>query len=146
MFAMATAVVAASRARLHHLEKQGNRRARMIGRLMRKREHFIGSILLGNNAVNIFASALVGVVSNELGGDVGLAIGTAVFTLIVLIFAETAPKTAAALNPERIAFPAAFIYYPLLKITYPFVWLTNLIANGVLFCWDYDARVPTDTH
>ena len=54
-------------------------------------------------------------------------------TLIVLVFSETAPKTLAALHPERIAFPAAMIYYPLLKITYPLVWLTNVCANGVLF-------------
>jgi Mg2+/Co2+ transporter CorB len=53
-------------------------------------------------------------------------------TLIILIFAEAAPKTLAALYPERVAFPAALIYYPLLKITYPLVWLTNTAANGVL--------------
>ena len=51
----------------------------------------------------------------------------------MLVFSETAPKTLAALHPERVAFPAAMIYYPLLKITYPLVWLTNLCANGVLF-------------
>jgi Mg2+/Co2+ transporter CorB len=53
--------------------------------------------------------------------------------LVVLIFSEAAPKTLAALHPERIAFPAAFVYYPLLKITYPIVWLTNAASNGVLF-------------
>jgi Mg2+/Co2+ transporter CorB len=53
--------------------------------------------------------------------------------LIVLIFSEAAPKTLAALHPERVAYPAALIYYPLLKITYPIVWLTNIASNGVLY-------------
>ena len=50
-----------------------------------------------------------------------------------MIFSEAAPKTLAAMHPERIAFPAAMIYYPLLKITYPIVWLTNAASNGVLY-------------
>jgi len=128
-----TALMSLNRYKLRHKARSGHRGAKLAEELLQQPERLIGLILLGNNAVNIFASALVGVVSNELGGELGLAIGTAVFTLIVLIFAETAPKTAAALNPERIAFPAAFIYYPLLKIAYPFVWLTNLMANAVLF-------------
>ena len=71
--------------------------------------------------------------SVELGGELGFAIGTAALTLVVLIFAETAPKTLAAMHPERIAFPAAYVYFPLLKVLYPLVWLTNAMANGVLF-------------
>ena len=71
--------------------------------------------------------------SVQLGGELGFAIGTAVLTLVVLIFAETAPKTLAALHPERVAFPAAYIYFVLLKLLYPLVWLTNVMANGVLF-------------
>lgn len=128
-----TALMSLNRYKLRHKARSGHRGAKLAEELLQQPERLIGLILLGNNAVNIFASALVGVVSNELGGEVGLAIGTAALTLIVLIFAETAPKTAAALNPERIAFPAVFIYYPLLKIMYPFVWLTNLMANGVLY-------------
>jgi Mg2+/Co2+ transporter CorB len=54
-------------------------------------------------------------------------------TIVVLVFSEAAPKTLAAMHPERLAFPAAMIYYPLLKITYPIVWLTNACANGFLY-------------
>lgn len=128
-----TALMSLNRYKLRHKARSGHRGARMAEKLLRKPDRLIGLILLGNNAVNIFASALVGVVSIELGGELGLAIGTGIFTLVVLIFAETAPKTAAALNPERIAFPAAYIYSALLKVTYPLVWLTNSLANGVLF-------------
>ncbi len=128
-----TALMSLNRYKLRHKARSGHRGAKMAEKLLRKPDRLIGLILLGNNAVNIFASALVGVVSVELGGELGLAIGTGIFTLVVLIFAETAPKTAAALNPERIAFPAAYVYFGLLKVTYPLVWLTNTMANGVLF-------------
>jgi Mg2+/Co2+ transporter CorB len=128
-----TALMSLNRYKLRHKARAGHRGARIAEKLLERPDRLIGLILLGNNAVNISASALVGVVSVELGGELGLAIGTAILTLVVLIFAETAPKTLAALHPERVAFPAAYIYYPLLKILYPVVWLTNVMANGVLF-------------
>jgi Mg2+/Co2+ transporter CorB len=122
-----------NRYKLRHKARAGHRGAKLADKLLQRPERLIGLILLGNNAVNISASALVGVVSVQLGGELGFAIGTASLTLVVLIFAETAPKTLAALHPERVAFPAAYIYVPLLKILYPLVWMTNMLANGVLF-------------
>jgi len=128
-----TALMSLNRYKLRHKARAGHRGAKLAEALLERPDRLIGLILLGNNAVNISASALVGVVSVNLGGELGFAIGTAALTLVVLIFAETAPKTAAALNPERFAFPASYIYYPLLKILYPLVWLTNTMANAVLF-------------
>ncbi|MDH4073714.1 MAG: CNNM domain-containing protein, partial [Gammaproteobacteria bacterium] len=128
-----TALMSLNRYKLRHKARAGHRGARIAEKLLSRPDRLIGLILLGNNAVNISASALVGVVSVEVGGEIGFAIGTAALTLIVLIFAETAPKTLAALHPERIAFPAAYVYFILLKVFYPLVWLTNVLANGVLF-------------
>jgi Mg2+/Co2+ transporter CorB len=128
-----TALMSLNRYKLRHKARTGHRGARLAESLLARPDRLIGLILLGNNAVNISASALVGVVSVQLGGELGFAIGTAILTLVVLIFAETAPKTMAALHPERLAFPAAYVYYPLLKLLYPVVWLTNAMANGVLF-------------
>ena len=128
-----TALMSLNRYKLRHKVQAGHRGAKLADSLLQRPDRLIGLILLGTNAVNISASALVGVVSVQLGGDLGFAIGTASLTLVVLIFAETAPKTLAALHPERVAFPAAYIYVPLLKILYPLVWLTNMMANGVLF-------------
>ncbi|MDA0680944.1 MAG: HlyC/CorC family transporter [Proteobacteria bacterium] len=127
-----TALMSLNRYKLRHKARAGHRGAKLAESLLQRPDRLIGLILLGNNAVNISASALVGVVSVQLGGEIGFAIGTAALTLIVLIFAETAPKTAAALHPERFAYPAAYIYYPLLKILYPLVWATNVMANTVL--------------
>lgn len=128
-----TALMSLNRYKLRHKARGGHRGAKLAEQLLKRPDRLIGLILLGNNAVNISASALVGVMSVEIGGELGFAIGTALLTLVVLIFAETAPKTLAALHPEKVAFPAAYIYFVLLKILYPLVWLTNVLANGVLY-------------
>ena len=129
-----TALMSLNRYRLRHLAKSGNRAARVTEALLQRPDRLIGLILLGNNAVNIGAGTLTTVLAFRLYGESESAIFvfSAILTVIVLIFADLAPKTIGALLPQRIALPAAMIYYPLLKITYPFVWLINLIANGLL--------------
>jgi Mg2+/Co2+ transporter CorB len=127
-----TALMSINRYRLRHRARQGQRSARLAEALLQRPDRLIGLILLGNNFVNIFASSLVTVIALRLGGEGAIAIGAGLLTLVILIFAEVAPKTVAALYPERLALPAAMIYYPLLKVTYPIVWLVNLMANGVL--------------
>ena len=127
-----TALMSVNRYQLRHKSREGHRGAKLAERLLKRPDRLIGLILLGNNLVNFSAMALVTLITQRFGGELALAIGTGIFTLIVLIFAEAAPKTLAALYPERLAFPAAMIYYPLLKITYPIVWLTNAASNGVL--------------
>ena len=128
-----TALMSLNRYHLRHKVRAGSRGARLAEQLLKRPDQLIGLILLGNNLVNFSASALVTLIALDLGGEPAVAIGTGILTLTVIIFAEAAPKTLAALNPERLAFPAAMIYYPLLKITYPIVWLTNVASNGVLF-------------
>ena len=100
---------------------------------MQRPDRLIGLILLGNNLVNFSAASLVAIIALKLGGQPAVALGTLVLTLVVLIFAEAAPKTLAALRPERVAFPAAYVYYPLLKVVYPLVWLTSVASNAVLY-------------
>ena len=127
-----TALMSVNRYRLRHQSRSGHRGALLAERLLAKPDRLIGLILLGNNLVNILAAQLVGFIAFRLGGTLWVALSGVLFTLVVLIFAELAPKTMAALHPEKVAMPAAFIYYPLLKITWPFVRLINLVANGVL--------------
>jgi Mg2+/Co2+ transporter CorB len=128
-----TALMSLNRYQLRHKARQGHRGARLAEKLLKRPDRLIGLILLGNNLVNFSAASLVAVIAFEIGGQPAVALGTLFLTLAVLIFSEAAPKTLAALHPERLAFPAAMIYYPLLKITYPIVWLTNAASNGVLF-------------
>jgi len=127
-----TALMSLNRYRLRHRARSGHRGARLAEALLRRPDRLIGLILLGNNLVNISAASLVTLISLRLGGEAAIAIGTGLLTLVILIFAEVAPKTLAALHPERVALPAAYIYYPLLRLLYPFVWATNLLANTVL--------------
>lgn len=128
-----TALMSLNRYQLRHKARQGHRGARLAERLLKRPDRLIGLILLGNNLVNFSAASLVAVIAFEIGGQPAVALGTLILTLAVLIFSEAAPKTLAAMHPERLAFPAAMIYYPLLKITYPIVWLTNAASNGVLY-------------
>ena len=128
-----TALVSLNRYKLRHKAREGHRGAKLAERLLQRPDRLLGLILLGNNLVNFSAAALVAIIAFKLGGQPAVAFGTLILTLVVLIFSEAAPKTLAALHPERLAFPAAIIYYPLLKITYPLVWLTNTASNGVLY-------------
>ena len=126
-------MMALNRYRLKHMAESGHRAARMVSRLLQHPDRLLGIILLGNNAVNIFASAVATVIALRVYGEAAIAIAAGLLTVVVLIFAEVAPKTLAVSRPERIAFPAAFILQPLLKVLYyPVVWPINLIANLLL--------------
>ena len=121
-----------NRYRLRHQVKNKNKAAKRVDKLLQRPDRLIGLILIGNNLVNILASSIATVIGIRLFGDVGIAIATGALTLVILIFAEVTPKTIAALHPERVAFPSSLILLPLLKILYPFVWLVNIITNGLL--------------
>ena len=127
-----TALMSLNRYRLRHAARAGNHAARLAERLLQRPDRLIGLILLGNNAANLAAAALVTIIALRVGGEGAIFAGTLILTFVVLIFGEVAPKTIAAINPQRLALPAALVYYPLLKVAYPAVWLINLIANGLL--------------
>jgi len=122
-----------NRYRLRHKARDGHRGAQLAERLLQRPDRLIGLILLGNNLVNFTAVALVTVLALRVGGEPMVALATFIFTIVVLIFSEAAPKTLAAIHPERVAYPAAYVYYPLLIITYPFVWLVSAMSNAVLW-------------
>lgn len=128
-----TALTAASRARMHQLEKEGDKRARAVNRLLAKREDFIGAILLGNNLVNILASVLATSLFTALFGQGGLALAaaTAVMTVTVLIFSEVMPKTYAISRPDSVALVVARPIEVLVQVA---AWIVKLIQGivGVL--------------
>ncbi len=128
-----TALMALNRYRLKHLAQRGHRSARLAQRLLERPDRLIGIILIGNNAVNILASSIATIIGLRLYGDEGVALAAGMLTLVILIFSEVAPKTVAATYPERTAFLAVWLIWPLLKLLYPVVWLVNLFANSFLF-------------
>jgi len=124
--------MAINRYRLKHLANSGHRGARLAQNLLTRPDRLIGLILLGNNMVNILAASIATVIAIRLFGNNGIWISTLVMTVIVLIFAEVAPKTVAALHPEKVAFPASYVLVVLLKLLNPIVWLVNSFANLLL--------------
>ena len=124
--------MALNKYRLRHLANDGHRGAKQAQKLLEKPDRLIGLILLGNNVVNILIAQLAAYIGYRWHGELGIFIATTILIFAILIFAELAPKTFAAVHNEKVAFPAAIIYTPLLVITYPFVWFVNLIANSLL--------------
>ena len=139
-----TALMSINRYRLMHLASEGNKGAQLAQKLLEKPERLIGLILLGNNFVNIMASAVTTVAFIRIAGDSGVLIGTMFLTVVVLIFAEVAPKTLAALKPERVALPAAFVLYPLLKVLYPVVRVINALASVLLKPFGVNSSAPSN--
>jgi Mg2+/Co2+ transporter CorB len=124
-----TGMMTLNRYRLRHRAKQGNRAARRVEKLLRKPDRLISLVLIGNNLVNILASALGTIVGMRLYGNAGVAIATGVLTFVVLVFAEVLPKTIAALYPEKVAYPSSFLLAPLLIMMMPLVWLLNMVTR-----------------
>ncbi|MBQ4888636.1 DUF21 domain-containing protein [Shewanella sp. MMG014] len=127
-----TAMMTLNRYRLRHLAANGHKGAQRALKMLERPDRLIGLILIGNNLVNILASAIATIIGIRLFGDVGVAIATGVLTLVVLIFAEVTPKTVAALHPEKIAFPSSWLLRALLSVLWPFVKAINLITSGFL--------------
>ncbi|GAA0785924.1 HlyC/CorC family transporter [Roseibium denhamense] len=127
-----TALTAASRARVHQLEKTGDWKAKIAARLIASRERLIGALLLGNNLVNILASALATTVFLNLFGEAGVAIATLVMTALVLVFAEVLPKTWAISNPERFALTVSPIVRFVVAVFGPIVAGVEVIVRLLL--------------
>lgn len=127
-----TGLISLNRYRLRHLTKAKHPGAMKASKLLERPDRLIGIILLGNNFVNILASAIATIIALRLLGDDGVMIASFILTVVILLFAEVTPKTLAALHPERIAFPASFLLTPLLKLFNPIVVVINAIGNGLL--------------
>ena len=129
-----TALTAASRARMHQLSKEGDKRARRVANLIETRERLIGAILLGNNFVNTLISALTTSLLVTLFGNDGLVIAgaTALVTVLVLIFGEVLPKTYAIANPDRLALTVAPVVAWLVALLAPITATVQWIVRGTL--------------
>lgn len=121
-----------NRYRLRHLVQNNHPGAKRVQYLLDRPDRLIGLILIGNNLVNIAASAIATVLCMRWFGDTGIVIATLGLTVVILIFAEVTPKTIAALHPERISFPSSVILRPLLTLMYPIVMGINVITNSFM--------------
>ena len=133
-----TGLMTLNRYRIRHMAKAGHRGARLAEKLLARPDRLIGTILVGNNIVNILAATVATVISLRIYKDFGvseelaLSVGTAGLTFLILIFGEVTPKTLAAIHPERVGLPAAYIYWGLRWLLLPFVVLVTFFSNALL--------------
>lgn len=124
-----TALTAASRARMHSLEGEGDPRAKRVNAILAQPERMIGTILLGNNLVNILASALATSLAISLFGKVGVAYATIAMTILVVIFAEVMPKSYALAFPNQIALAIAPVMQAVIFALRPAVMVVEFIVR-----------------
>ncbi len=141
-----TGMMSLNRYRLKHLSKEGHKGARRVEKLLARPDRLIGLILIGNNLVNILASAIATILGMRFYGDLGVAIATGALTLVVLVFAEVTPKTLASLYPEKVSYASSIILTVLMKVLSPLVMLINLITNGFLRVLGIKAKHGDDDH
>lgn len=124
-------MMAINRYRLKVLSKT-NKNAQRTERLLDNLDHLIGTILLGNNLVNIFAASIATILSIKLWGEGSVVLTSLILTFMILVFAETTPKTFAAKNPEKVALPASIVIDLFIKLFKPFVWLIAKMSKIIL--------------
>ena len=124
--------MAINRYRLKYLAREKNKSAIRIEKLLRRPDRLLGIILIGNNFVNILASALTTILFIKLYGDVGVLIGSILLTIVILIFSEVTPKTFAAIKPEPLAFFSSLPLKILQKLLFPLVSVINYFSNFLL--------------
>lgn len=127
-----TGMMSVNRYRLRHLARKNSPGAKVTMKLLERPDRLLGVILIGNTFSNMLASAVATILAARFFNDLGILVATLGLTLVVLIFSETAPKTYAAIQAERVAFLVAWPLQILLKLFYPLVWLANLVSNGFL--------------
>jgi len=127
-----TGMLSLNRYRLRHQAKEGHRGAQRASELLAHPDRLLGTILVGNNFVNILASSIATVLAMQLWGEAGIAIATIGLTIILLIFGEITPKTLAALRPEIVAYPVSLPLKLLQKVLYPLVAMLGWVSNGLL--------------
>ena len=127
-----TSMMAINRYRLKSLSAKNNHQAKRVEKLLKNIDYLIGGILLGNNFVNILAASIATLLSIKLWGEGSVILASLMLTVIILIFAETTPKTYAAKNPEKIALPVSWFIDLLIKVFRPLIFLISYISQSIL--------------
>ena len=128
-----TALTAISKLRLRHLAENKPIRAKLLERMLKNPERIIGTILLGNNLVNVAMSALATAMAISIWGEAGIVYVTAVITLAILIFAEITPKVYAKYFNERVSLITAPVLNVIMLVLHPFVWAVTFISKKILY-------------
>ncbi len=141
-----TGMMSLNRYRLKHQARSGDKSAKRVYEMLKRPDKLLGLILLGNNIVNILASAIATVIAIRFWGEGGIFAATLMLTVVILIFAEVTPKTLAALNPEKISFFAAPTLKILSTIFHPAIKLISILANTLLKLFGVNSNTNQDDH
>lgn len=142
-----TALTAASRSRLHNWEKEGQKRAGMVNKIRERKDRMISALLLGNNLVNILASALATSVLIKIFGEAGVVYATLIMTVLVLIFAEVLPKTYALTHADKMSMAIAPIIRFVVWLFFPVSEAVNRIVRLTLKMFGADmSKLPEGSH
>ena len=125
------AFVSISRATIREKANKGDKRAKILDRLLKNPENVVSAIVVGNNIVNIFASVLAGSIATKIFGNLGIGIATAIMTLLLVIFGEVTPK-AFGINNEGMALKIARPLQVITKIFYPISVFLTFVSNGII--------------
>ncbi|MBR2765126.1 MAG: DUF21 domain-containing protein, partial [Blautia sp.] len=127
-----TALTMVNKHRLRSAADDGDTRAALVLTILEDQPRMLTAILIGNNIVNLTASALTTLLTSQLGGRLGVAVGTGILTFIILLFGEITPKTMASLHSERLALRYAPVIQLLIVILTPIIWLVNKLSRVIL--------------
>lgn len=128
-----TALTTVNRHRLRSLAEDGNVRAQMVLDVLEEQNKMLTAILIGNNIVNLSASALTTIITSKIGGSLGVGIGTGLLTFVILIFGEISPKTIATLRSEKLSLRNVKIIRILMTVLTPIIFLVNVFSRMYLF-------------
>jgi len=127
-----TGLTAASRARMHAMEQEGNARAKLVNKVLSRPEKMIGAVLLGNTLVDVLAASLASILAVKLVGDIGVAYATAIVTVLIVIFAAVLPKTYAIAYSDRVALSVAPIMRVIIVLLTPFTIAIEFVVRQLL--------------
>ncbi len=127
-----TGLTAASRARMHALEQEGNARAKLVNKLLSRPEKMIGTVLLGNTLVDVLAASLASILAVKLVGEIGIAYATAIVTVLIVIFAAVLPKTYALAYSDRVALAIAPVMRVIILVLTPFTKAIEFVVRQLL--------------
>lgn len=127
-----TGLTAASRARMHALEQEGNARAKLVNKVLSRPEKMIGAVLLGNTLVDVLAASLASILAVKLVGDIGVAYATAIVTVLIVIFAAVLPKTYALAFSDRVALSVAPVMRIIIVVLTPFTVAIEYVVRLLL--------------
>lgn len=127
-----TAFITVSNIKIRSLIEEGNKKAILVNRIIENKSKMLSAILIGNNLVNITASALATLLAQKMFGEYAISFATGILTILVLIFGEITPKSLATINALKLSLAYAKVIYGIMYILTPFIFVINFLANSLM--------------